>query len=145
MISWRWDVSCWPIRRFRQSSRPLSPFVLYRHRLPPGAEDEPVLERMVDITQVSPMIEQIAIEHTNSVEHGDITVLRDPFVRLVPADGTGTKLDVYLLDTHPVVRGERYRYTLVRFDAAREIEKSYSVRAVDDTFDEIPAVEIPEL
>lgn len=131
-------------QRFRQSSRPLSPFVLYRHRLPPGAEDDPALERAVDITQVSPMIEQIAIEHTDSVEHGDITVLRDPFVRLVPTDGSGTKLDVYLLDTHPVVRGERYRYTLVRFDAAREIEKSYSVRAVDDTFAEIPAVEIPE-
>lgn len=132
-------------QRFRQSSRPLSPFVLYRHRLPTGAEAAPALERAVDITQVSPMIEQIAVEHTDSLEHGDITVIRDPFVRLVPTDGTGTKLDIYLLDTHPVVRGERYRYTLVRFDAAREIEKSYPVRAVDDTFAEIPAVEIPEL
>lgn len=132
-------------QRFRQNARPLSPFVLYRHRLPPGAEDDAVLERMVDITQVSPLIEQAAIEHTNSLDHGDITVIRDPFVRLVPTDGTGTKLDIYVLDTHPVVRGERYRYTLVRFDAAREIEKSYSVRAVDDTHAEIPAVEIPEL
>jgi hypothetical protein len=132
-------------QRFRGGSRPLTPFALYRYRYPEGAEEDPFLARGTDMIQVSPLIEEVAIEQTDGVGLGDITVLRDPFVRLVPTDVDGTKLDVYLLDTHPVIEGERYRYVLVKFDESREIEKAYPVRSVDADFEPIPAVEIPEL
>lgn len=132
-------------QRYSIFARPLSPFVLYRYRYPEGAEENAVLARGSDIVQVSPLIEEVAIEQTDGVAEGNITVIRDPFVRLVPVDVEGTKLDVYLVDTHPVIEGERYRYVLVRFDKTREIEKAYPVRSVDANLETVSAVEIPEL
>lgn len=46
-------------------------------------------------------------------------VLADPFFRWVGLDFNAPplNLELYLVDTQPVVTGARYRYWLVRFDA----------------------------
>jgi|GEM_PF-1714982 len=129
--------------RFRVRTRPVLPVTLYRYRVPEGAEANPDLTKSSDIVQVSPLIEQVGYEHTENEQIEPITIIRDPFIRLVPAGGD--KLDIYVLDTHPVIRGERYRYVLVRFNAAHEIDKAYPVRAVDANNASINAVVIPEL
>jgi hypothetical protein len=46
----------------------------------------------------------------------NVTVIHDPFVRLLQEPNADpTQRGIYLLDTHPVVEGARYRYVLVRF------------------------------
>ena len=129
--------------RFQFRTRPVMPFTLYRYRVPEGAEENPDLTKSSDIVQVSPLIEEVGYEHTVNAQAEPITLIRDPFIRLVPADDN--KLDIYVLDTHPVIRGERYRYVLVRFNEAHEIDKAYPVRAVDANNASINAVVIPEL
>ena len=73
-----------------------------------------------DVTQVTPLMEQIAYEQANLPGFGNSTVIHDPFIRVFP-ENSPTPLSgprgIYLLDTQPVIVGARYRYVLVRFDA----------------------------
>jgi hypothetical protein len=75
-----------------------------------------------DILQVSPLMENIAYSVTTS---GGVTnnTLLDPFVLYEPVPrGEDWTLNLYLLDTQPVIRGARYRYFLVHFGPDWEME-----------------------
>lgn len=85
-----------------------------------------------DITQVSPLMENIAYEvFKTNINFGNQTLyitnnyLRDPFVLydFLPINDTLHFFYVYLLDTQPVISGARYRYLLVRFKDNREIDQ----------------------
>jgi len=85
--------------------------VLYRYQVP-----NLVFPQVSgDVLQVSPLMESIAFEN-GTLAAQNVTVIHDPFIRLLPEPGADpTHRGVYLLDTHPVVEGARYRYVLVRF------------------------------
>lgn len=105
----------------KQSAEVLLPAVLYRQQVPsakwPAVSGETI--------QVSPMIEKIAystVPPAPGQTLGERLAVRDPHVGLVhrisPLGGSyGQWMDLYLLDTQPVVRGAKYRYTLLRFHA----------------------------
>jgi hypothetical protein len=100
--------------------RLLFPIVVYRAQVPNA--DFPTVSG--DVTQVTPLMEQIAFERTTEFNVGDIVVVHDPFIRLVPKDPTieSTDWELYLLDTQPVVEDATYQYFLVRLDEeTREI------------------------
>ncbi len=85
--------------------------VLYRYQVP-----NLLFPRVSgDVLQVSPLMESIAFE-SGSFAGQNVTVIRDPFIRLLQEPNADpTQRGIYLLDTHPVVEGARYRYVLVRF------------------------------
>ncbi len=97
------------------SDAALLPAVLYRQQV--ASERFP--EANGATVQVSPMLREIAW----GVDGGDYSEIRDPFIGVVTRyggnapDSGGKWLDFFLLDTQPVVKGARYRYTLLRFDA----------------------------
>lgn len=94
----------------------LLPAVLYRTEIPstrfPSVSGATI--------QVSPMISKIAADQL------DGTDIRDPYIGVIArqaatnafVDGGIRSLDLFLLDTQPVVRGARYHYTLLRFSPA---------------------------
>lgn len=99
------------------------PVVVYRYQVANAAK--PTVSN--DVVQVTPLMEQIAIQHTSKMGT-DYTLVHDPFVciapqtSLVPAD-PGTH-DIYLLDRQPVMRGATYRYVIVRLnDSTKEIDR----------------------
>jgi len=98
------------------------PAVLYRQQVSSFAY--PTVSG--DVVQVSPLIEDIAIEGS-----GNITNLRDPFFSLWPQ--TFPNWDLVLKDTQPVVVGARYRYAFVRFKENHEILEIIPVGEVEVT------------
>ena len=95
---------------------PLVPFVLYRYQ----ETNARYPQVSGDVYQVSPMMESIA-----TVESGGIISNEDPFILVDPSadepQGSGW-YDLLVKDTQPMVRGARYRYLMVRYDATtREI------------------------
>jgi hypothetical protein len=97
----------------------LLPCVLYRYRVQDG--EDPGLA--ADLVQASPLMESIAYGHVNLQGQpdnaaGTSTAIYDPFIQIQPLDGGGNSLTVELViaDTLPVIRGQTYRYLLVRFD-----------------------------
>lgn len=118
-----------PLGYLFTNSAGLTPFpmVLYRYQVPnlkfPSVSG--------DIIQASPMMENIALERTNSV-----TVIHDPFIiydgYLINFGNTQfTMLMTYLKDTQPVVSGSRYKYLLVRFQRDGEIAEVIPTNEVD--------------
>lgn len=100
---------------------PLFPVALYRYQTPNAKY--PFVSG--DVTQVSPLMEQIAFG-TNGVP-GQIvyTVLYDPFMTATAvSDGNGGNyVYLWLRDTQPQISGARYKYLLVRFKPDREIDQ----------------------
>lgn len=90
----------------------LFPVVLFRRQVP--SDDFPTVSG--DSVQVSPMMESIAWGQV-----GNDRILFDPYV-LVERTGTGVGLGgLFLRDTQPLIRGARYRYSLVRFNRLGEM------------------------
>lgn len=102
--------------RLMSGAGQLLPAVLYRRQVPsprfPAASGATI--------QVSPLLRDIAWGYHEE----DFTEIRDPYIGVVSRTGRaapdsgGSWLDLFLLDTQPVVKGARYHYTLLRFDAA---------------------------
>ncbi len=97
------------------SGNSLLPIALYRYQVPNAIY--PSVSG--DITQVSPLMEQIAY----AVESGSVAIY-DPFVRLwrEPNLFSGP-YGLYLIDTQPVVIGAKYKYLLARFKPNHEIDQ----------------------
>lgn len=96
------------------------PAVLYRRQVPNVSF--PVVSG--DVIQVSPLVKAIAWEHR--ISNGDeLGLIRDPFIgfrfRNIP-NGPADALDIFLLDTQPVVVSASYHYYLVRFHDNGEVE-----------------------
>ncbi|MEI7957237.1 MAG: hypothetical protein WCJ66_18895 [Verrucomicrobiota bacterium] len=94
----------------------LLPAVLYRQQVPsvkwPNVSGGTI--------QVSPMIEKIAYNTVTPADGFPTTIVRDPYIGLhyrTDFRGYGSWVDLFLLDTQPVSKGAKYRYTLLRFDA----------------------------
>ncbi|MBI1841069.1 MAG: hypothetical protein HYR88_09490 [Verrucomicrobia bacterium] len=90
----------------------LFPCVLYRQQVPndtfPNVTD--------DVAQCSPLVRSIAWMNLRSGGGPDLSVLIDPLFRWIGPDPNNPRLDLYLVDTQPVVSEARYRYWLVRFN-----------------------------
>src|SRR5260370_28787209 len=96
------------------SGNSLLPIALYRYQVPNAIY--PSVSG--DITQVSPLMEQIAY----AVESGSVAIY-DPFVRLwrEPNLFSGPYV-LYLIATQPVVIGAKYKDLLARFQPNHKIE-----------------------
>jgi hypothetical protein len=89
-----------------------------------------------DLTQVTPLMEQIAYRQTTDPNGGQITEIYDPFIGVIAGKPGATELPagIYLLDTQPVIVGAVYRYLLVRFDpATKEIVEVIPTNPVEVT------------
>lgn len=117
------------------------PFVLYRYRVPAGGEDDMDLLRQANVIQVSPLREDVIVQYSAD-EFDDITIIRDPFIVARPL--SGTEMELYVTDTQPVIRGESYRYVLVRFDELGEIAGLYRVPAENAFGETSSTLQIPE-
>lgn len=100
-----------------QLGRSIFPFVVYRHQV--TNPRYPIVSG--DVLQVTPLIEKVYLEEESPPSIYYLR-LRDPFTTLRPSGKLGLS-DLMIRDTQPVVRGARYRYTLVRFKANHEIEE----------------------
>lgn len=100
-----------------QLGRSIFPFVVYRHQV--ANPRYPIVSG--DVLQVTPLIEKVYLEEESPPSIYYLR-LRDPFTVLRPSGKNGLS-DLMIRDTQPVVRGARYRYTLVRFKANHEIEE----------------------
>jgi hypothetical protein len=92
----------------------LLPCVLYRQQV--ANDNFPAVSD--DVIQCSPLISSIAWTHPDHMPSG--AELVDPFFRWVRAGLHLVSLELYLVDTQPLVGGARYRYWLLRFDARGE-------------------------
>ncbi len=97
----------------------LLPCVLYRYRVQDG--EDPGLS--ADLVQASPLVESIAYGFVDQFGNPDNaagmgTAIHDPFIQIQPVDGGGNSptIELVIADTLPVIRGQTYRYLLVRFD-----------------------------
>jgi len=98
----------------------LFPLVVYRAQLP----NDQFPDVSGDVVQVTPLMEQIAFDRTAPPVGGNVVIVHDPFIRLIPVAPTQGNQDweLYLLDTQPVVEDASYQYFLVRLDPeTREI------------------------
>lgn len=96
------------------------PAVLYRQQVTNTAY--PTVSG--DLTQVSPLVGALTWETQTLGNDLQVAWLRDPFIlvsrHLLNGDVSGGPPDLWLLDTHPVITGARYRYWLVRFQKSGE-------------------------
>jgi len=107
------------------------PIVMYRCQVPSTAYPRV----SGDIIQVSPLMEQIAYERFGSGGAAGI-IIHDPFVALSRPGGSTVPtdpLEIYLLDTQPVVIGAKYKYLLVRFASNHEIAQVIPTAEVEIT------------
>lgn len=115
----------------------LFPLVVYRYQ-----ETNQFFPKVSgDLTQVTPMMENIAYNIHVDLNDGNSTYIYDPFIDVysaslldIPDIGGGNILArnaIVLLDTQPVVLGARYRYLLVRFGEDREITEVFVTPSVD--------------
>lgn len=71
-----------------------------------------------DVIQCSPLIRAVAWLPESQVTGVNAAQLADPYFRWIGPDGLQVPLlDLYLVDTQPVVSRARYRYWLVRFNS----------------------------
>jgi hypothetical protein len=105
--------------------------VLYREQV----TNQTYLEVSGDVVQVSPLFRKVACR---VLPAGDGFEFLDPMVGLtlhVPPPGAveqgSARIDVHLLDLHPVVRGARYRYWVVHFDDQGEPDRTLPAGEVE--------------
>jgi hypothetical protein len=99
------------------ASGPLLPCVLYRQQVANDAF--PAVSG--DVIQCSPLVRSIAWEPIVLNARVQLGKLTDPlFCWLGPVPRTAPNLELFLLDTQPVVTGARYRYWLLRFSSLGE-------------------------
>ncbi|MBL9126931.1 MAG: hypothetical protein JNL97_04760 [Verrucomicrobiales bacterium] len=113
------EMSRPPNRTFRALN-----VVLYREQVSNAAYPEV----SGDVVQVSPLLRRLAYR---VLPGGDGYEFLDPMVGLslhLPAPAAVNqpppRIDVHLLDLHPVVRGARYRYWVVHFDENGEPDRT---------------------
>jgi hypothetical protein len=124
-----------------QSSAHLNPdTAIFRHISPPNARTNEALLPAVlyrqqvtnalfrtvsgDVIQVSPYIRSVAYFTQSNVDETTY-YLADPFVGLIHANSIQENLSTYelwLMDTHPVQAGARYRYWLIHFKSDGEMD-----------------------
>ncbi len=107
----------------------LFPLVVYRAQVP-NAEFSDVSG---DVVQVTPLMEQIAFDRPPVIGGGNVVLVHDPFIRLIPVEPTqgAQNWELYLLDTQPVVEDATYQYFLVRLDPeTREITEVMPTKPV---------------
>lgn len=117
--------------------RRLFPMVLYRIQVPdeamPPGKPFAFFETVPgDVVQVSPMMDQIASAfETGAAPAGHIVY--DPFMFLVPSTGAvGSFVDMYVIDSLPVLTGARYRYLIALYDeTTRELVTIIPTNEVD--------------
>ena len=106
----------------------LFPVAMYRYQV----TNENFAEVSGDITQVSPLMENIAYELRNMAGGITNTYVQDPFIVVTASNAGGASpLYFWLLDTQPQISGARYRYLLVRFKSNREIDQIIPSNEVD--------------
>lgn len=108
----RHDPNAQLYRHANNNALRLLPCVLYRQQVANTAF--PAVSG--DVVQCSPLIRKIAWSYLN--QNPNIAELADPFFRWVGAapNDNPKLLELFLIDTQPVVTGARYRYWLLRFD-----------------------------
>jgi hypothetical protein len=95
-------------------SQKLLPSVLYRQQVSNAAF--PSVSG--DVIQCSPLIQSVAWLPEMQAIGANAAQLADPYFRWIGPDGLQVPLlDLYLVDTQPVVSRARYRYWLVRFNS----------------------------
>lgn len=97
----------------------LFPLAMYRYQV--ANASFPLVSG--DLTQVTPLMESIALMPGLDISQQPCLLWKDPFVLANYSSGAfeqGGGIPVYLLDTQPVVRGAAYVYLLVRFGANGE-------------------------
>ena len=95
----------------------IMPCVLYRQQLA-----NTLYESVSgDVVQVSPLMEQIAYG-VKEIEKEYETTVYDPFIEF--REGETKALEMFLIDTQPVIRGAKYQYMIMRFDPeTKELDK----------------------
>ena len=101
---------------FKENGKPggetLLPCALYRQQV--ASTLFPAVSG--DVVQVSPMVRSI---EESAIVHEGLTgaAMTDPFIGVKAIGHTSPRfMDLYLLDTQPIVLGAAYKYFLVRFD-----------------------------
>jgi hypothetical protein len=89
----------------------LFPLALYRYQV--ASAGFPKVSR--DLTQVTPMMESIALTPGFDTFQQPCMNWKEPFALMVNASSEKLFNPVFLLDTQPVIHGARYVYLLVRF------------------------------
>ncbi len=102
----------------RQQS--LLPFVLYRQQVANAAFPQV----SGDVIQCSPYVNSIASARSGLARRFVEVQLIDPFFRWIAPDSSSPNpsVDLYLVDTQPVITGAAYRYWLVRFNLGEPIQ-----------------------
>lgn len=116
----------------------LLPVMLYRYQVP--NDMFPTVSG--DIVQVTPLIESIAARRENPVSGlpaaCDGWRIYDPYIAVSSGqDGTvdnPTQSELWLLDSHPIVFGARYRYLLVVFNEHGEVRTVIPTNEVDANY-----------
>ena len=94
------------------------PVVVYRYEVSSGSD--PVSN---DVVQVTPLMEEIAFQHTVDPTSVPVTIVHDPFVGMYNSPTPNTR-NIFLLDRQPVISGAKYRYIIVRLDdVTKEIDR----------------------
>ena len=108
----RHDPNSQLYRHATDATQHLLPCVLYRQQVASTAYPDV----SGDVVQCSPLIRKIAWSHPDQIQAA--AELTDPFFRWVGAapNDNPKLLELFLIDTQPVVTGARYRYWLLRFD-----------------------------
>lgn len=104
-----------------EDGRTMLSCALYRYQIPSNRYPQVG----GDVAQVSVMMENIAYGTNDPQQPGKITIY-DPFIR-VAKRSVESKWGIYLLDTHPVMRGATYQYLLVRFEENGEVDTIFKV------------------
>jgi hypothetical protein len=97
----------------------LFPVVVYRYEVSSGSD--PVSN---DVVQVTPLMEEIAFEHTAAPTSAPVTIIHDPFIGINYSPNDPETRNIFLLDRQPVISGAKYRYIIVRLDdVTKEIDR----------------------
>ncbi|MBI1839692.1 MAG: hypothetical protein HYR88_02430, partial [Verrucomicrobia bacterium] len=103
----------------------LLPAILYREQIPNAA-----FPRVKgDLAQVSPLVQKIAWNPIPFARDASIASLVDPFIGVKANPNFGlfnlpSALELFILDTHPLLSGAKYRYWLLHYGPNGEPEST---------------------
>jgi hypothetical protein len=104
------------------------PCAMYRYQVPNAMFPK----TSGDIIQVSPLMENIAYQISGGAGLPTNSIIQDPFIGAsATSDNAGNHLWLWLRDTQPIISGARYKYVLVRFNQAHEIDELIPSNEVD--------------